>query len=459
MENFNLDKVKNLSQVDAKTYITKYFIPLTDGNHAMLEDGVYVVHDDTEIKKTYFNRMSKELQNYYFKEFTQIKKVVYALNKPQFFENKLNLCPSMKFSYSPNYKPDVKTKNGLDFLLTYYLEVLCSSNKESYNFLLKWIANMIKGYKNNSCLYLKGIQGIGKSTLSEHLMKHVIGDRLSLETGSDPIRTKFNEILGGKLLVSIEELENFGKNEWEAMSSTLKRMITSNRISLQNKGTKSYEAENINNYILLSNNDAIKDDEGRRYFILDVSTHRLDDDKYFNQLHHDCFNDKVGEAFFHYLYTIDLEGYNAQKYPLTQNKLDSFSKRLDSVYDFLKTQYILPKLSINSKVNDLYEQYKINCVNKKPYLKQDFNKKMEEINIKYYASNGHNIYKISHTSLLEIANKKHWIHKLDEFESIEDDKLDIFVEDIKTIEPKKIEKVIEPELSIEELENLFSMFI
>ena len=105
----------------------------------MLEDGVYVVHDDTEIKKTYFNRMSKELQNYYFKEFTQIKKVVYALNKPQFFENKLNLCPSMKFSYSPNYKPDVKTKNGLDFLLTYYLEVLCSSNKESYNFLLKGV--------------------------------------------------------------------------------------------------------------------------------------------------------------------------------------------------------------------------------------------------------------------------------------------------------------------------------
>ena len=69
---------------------------------------------------------------------------------------------------------------------------------------------MIKAYKNNSCLYRKGIQGIGKPTLSEHLMKHVIGDRLSLESGSDPIRTKFNEILDGKLLVSIENLENFG---------------------------------------------------------------------------------------------------------------------------------------------------------------------------------------------------------------------------------------------------------
>ena len=59
---------------------------------------------------------------------------------------------------------------------------------------------------------------------------------------------------------------------------TLKRTITSNRIALQNKGTKSYEAENINNYILLTNNDAIKDDEERRYFILDISPHKIDDD-------------------------------------------------------------------------------------------------------------------------------------------------------------------------------------
>ena len=98
----------------------------------------------------------------------------------------------MKYVYKADYKPDTKTKNGLDFLLNYYFEVLCSSNKECSDFLLKWIAYMIKGGKNKSCLYLKGIQGIGKSTISEHLMKHVVGDALSLETCSDPIRTKFN---------------------------------------------------------------------------------------------------------------------------------------------------------------------------------------------------------------------------------------------------------------------------
>ena len=70
-------------------------------------------------------------------------------------------------------------------------------------------------------------------------------------------------------------------------------MITSPRINLQNKGSKSYQSENINNYMLCSNNDAIKDDEGRRYFILDISTHRLDDTAYFNKLYGDCFNNKV----------------------------------------------------------------------------------------------------------------------------------------------------------------------
>ena len=420
MENFNLDTVKNLSQVEAKAYVTKFFVPLTDGNHAMLKDGKYVIKDDTEIKKTYFNRMSKELQKYYFTEFTQIKTVVYELKKPRFYDDKINLCPSMKHTYNADYKPDAKTKQSLDFLLNYYLEVVCSSNKDCYEFLLKWIANMVRGNKNKSCLYLKGIQGIGKSTISEHLMKHVVGDPLSLETGSDPIKTKFNEILGGKLLVSIEELENFGKSEWEAMSSTLKRMISSNRISLQNKGTKAYETENINNYILASNNDAIKDDEGRRYYIVDISTHRLEDAEFFNKLYNDCFNDSVGEALFQFLHTIDLEGYDSQKYPITQNKLDSISKRLDSVYDFLKTKYIFPKQPINSKVNDLYEQYKLHCVYKKPYLKQDFNKKMEEINIKYYKSDGYNIYKISYENLLEIANKRRWIHKLDEFDDNND---------------------------------------
>ena len=87
MNNFKLAQVKNLSQSDAKAYVTKYFVPLSNGGHAHLINNKYELIDDKIVKSTYFNRMSKELNTYYFKELTDIKTVVYKLNKPVFYEN------------------------------------------------------------------------------------------------------------------------------------------------------------------------------------------------------------------------------------------------------------------------------------------------------------------------------------------------------------------------------------
>lgn len=440
MENFNLKKLKTLNPSDAKEYIIKYFVPLTDGNHAKYEDGRYIIKEKTEIKESYFNRISKELNNYYFKEYDELKSVVYLLNKPLFFDDKINLCPRRKYEFNKDYKPSDKIQKKLDFYLNFMLTVLCSNRKDCYDFLLKWISNTIKGNKNNSCLYLKGIQGIGKSTFFEFMAKHVLGEQLCLETGSDPIRTKFNEILGGKLLVSIEELENFSKSEWESISSTLKRMITSPRINLQNKGTKAYESNNMNNYILCSNNDAIKDDEGRRYFILDVSTHRVGDEAYFKQLYDDCFDDEVGEAFFQYAYSIDITGYNPQKYPLTQAKLDSFSKRLDSVYKFLKEKYIFENLDLKVLSSELYTEYKgFSIDSKKPYGREDFHKKLSEVGIiKVKRSNFY--YDVKHSDLLKIADKYHWIHDLDEYQPIKDKKPELTDDELLELELENLSK-------------------
>jgi hypothetical protein len=417
--NFQLLRLKNLSPNESKAYITKYFVPLSNGNHAQLIDGVYQVKDDTEIKRAYFNRMSKELCNYYFKDFCDVKTVAYEINKPTFFDDKINLCPTMKYDYNPSYTPSKNTQEKLDFFMNYIFEVLCSKKQEGYDFVLKWLSNMLKGNKNNSCLYLKGPQGVGKSSLFEFLNKFVIGSQLCLETGSDPIRTKFNEILGGKLLVCIEELENFSKAEWESISSTLKRMITSTRINLQNKCTKSYESNNINNYMLCSNNDAIKDDEGRRYFILDISTHKACDEGYFNKLYGECYNDEVGEAFFHYIYSIDTEKFNPQVFPITQSKLDSLSKRLDSVYKFIKESFILTNEDINISCSELYNQYKYNFeAGMKKYGREDFHKKMAEVGLIKTLKGKTNVYIFTHQELMAIADKKHWIHELDEYSSV-----------------------------------------
>ena len=53
--NFSLDHIKNFSlnqQQDAKDYIKRYFVPLSNGTHAMLINGKYEIKEDSEVKRT-----------------------------------------------------------------------------------------------------------------------------------------------------------------------------------------------------------------------------------------------------------------------------------------------------------------------------------------------------------------------------------------------------------------------
>jgi hypothetical protein len=462
--NFSLDHIKNFSlnqQQDAKDYIKQYFVPLSNGTHAMLINGKYEIKEDSDVKRTYFNRMTKELQKWYFTEYTDIKTVCYKINKPVFFDDKINLCPKMKHEYKPFSEFSAQIKNKVERVLKFIFDIWCSKRQESYDFCLKWLSNMIKGNKNNSCLYLKSIQGNGKSTIPKFIRDHVLGHELSLETGSEPIKSRFNSILAGKLMVVLEELENFSVSEWQTVSTVLKRIITSNTINIQNKGVDAIETENINNYILISNNDAIKDDEGRRYFTLDLCTSRVGDHAYFDSLYGDCFNDEVGHAFYCYMMEIKTEAFNPQSYPLTRSKLDSITKRLDFVYDFLKQNYILQHKSIYCSVDELFEEYKIFVGDShKAYGKIDFNKKLREIGIDYYKTNGGmlNRFKVSFDDLMIIANKFKWIHDLDEFSKskvpINTDKLDNGLDDEYKSKYESSQKQIqELERQIEELKK------
>lgn len=416
--NFSFDVINNLSPNDAKEYIKKYFVPLTDGGHAILKNGVYDIVEDKVISKVYFQRLNTELNKYYFKEYTKLRTITYELNKPQLFDDKLNRCPQLKHTYKEYNTFDEKTKEGVQLILNMLKEIWASGDEEIYKYILKWVANMVRGNKNDSCLYLKSIEGVGKSTFTTFLMQYVIGMALCEESGSEPIKSQFNGILAGKLLIIFEELETFSANDWSAVSTRLKRMITSNVMQYQDKNQRAFSSNNINNYILCSNNDAIKDDNGRRYFIVPLSTHRVCDTIYFGNIKNKCYNDEVGHAFFSYLYEIDLNGYYSQKFPETKNKLDSYVKRIDSAYLFLKTEYIFKNIPIYIKRKDFYQEYLAYCttegINKKHGV-IDFNNKLKEVGIKPYKSSGDIKYKVSHNDLLDLASKNHWIHELDEY--------------------------------------------
>lgn len=415
-QNFSLSHIKTLSQIDAIKYIDSYFIPLTNGDHAFLHNGIYEIIDDAVVRKTYFKRMSREINDYYFTKKTDLKTIIYEINKPQLYDDFLNMCPQMKHKYVKyeTFSQDIKDK--VKIMLKHIKKVICSSKNDMTEYFIKWLANMVQGIRNKTALYLKGPQGCGKSTITEFIKAHVIGDRLCFQGGSNPLKNKFNSELSGKIMVVYEELENFGPSEWISISSTLKRMITSPTLNIELKGKEIVTEKNLNNTIIISNNDAIQDDDGRRFVICDISLKYIGNEEYFDKIY-SYYNDEVGHAFYCYLMEVDIKDFKPQSYPITTSKLDSYSKRLDSVYKFVKDNYVLNKIELSrTTVNDLYEEYKIYCGpnHAKPKNKIDFNISLKNVGINHYKSNGHNVYKQTVDELLEIANKHHWIHELDE---------------------------------------------
>ena len=117
MSNFSLEHANNLPIDQCKEYITKYFYPLTTSQHVMIsygEDGKVVcdINEDQIIKKVYFNRLPKDVNDYYFKKYDKIKTLTCELNKPMLFDNYFNTCPSFLHQVKPyeSFSPAIKSK-------------------------------------------------------------------------------------------------------------------------------------------------------------------------------------------------------------------------------------------------------------------------------------------------------------------------------------------------------------
>ena len=425
IENFSLEHVASLYNPELwKEYITKWFFPLSDGNHLLIEykengDVINTIKDAATIKSVYFNRMSKEMNTFYFKEYKQIRTLTTKLNQPKLFGNKFNLCGSFLHSRKPysEYPEEIKTK--VEIMKSFYLENWTKGNVEQFNFIMQWIANMVRGGKNQSLLYLRSsTEGIGKSTGSDFLHQYVIGRALCYKGGSAPLVSQFNSILQGKLLVIYEELENMGPAQWKAIGSKIKRDLTANTANYESKGVDLWEGENLNNVIINSNVDAIQDDAGRRIFCLDLNIKRKGDIKYWDSIYA-CMNAEVGEAFYNYLYDeINLDHYKDQNFPETEAKKSAIAKRLPSPYAFIKDDYVLENRGMKINLKMLYEEYEIWCRNndKKPMNKPTFHEELEVVGIESKKSgNDSNKFVYSKEYLLNIATKKNWIHKTDEF--------------------------------------------
>ena len=419
-------------RLDCKNYVGKYFYPLTCGTHAMIEDDEVTIIQKETMNDVYLQRFNDDIKKWYKKQ-TIPKKLIVDLTKPTIGDDFINVSKRLMHEHKAYNTFNKETQDKVNQMLSYIKEVYAYDDQKSFEYIIKWFSNMIKGKKNSSCLYVKSIQGVGKSTLVDFLRDFVIGRDLTTKGKSDHLKGQHNLQLLGRILVYFEELQIFSDKEWFAIDAELKDMITDTLGSYSDKYEKRFAAENTNNYIILSNY-AIKGANGRRYFVCDLSPKYLDDFKYYKNLRDNCFNSNVGHAFYCYLMEIDTSDFNSLEMPDTKNKLGLIADLLSPVEKFLKFNFVVRKLGVNMKVKDLTEMFN-NWTDKNTLSIHKFCEYMRELGFEFKQRTAKktNYFTIPLESLLELAKKRKWIHELD------DDMLDED-EDTKAIDVNKLYK-------------------
>jgi len=298
----------------------------------------------------------------------------------------------------------------------------------NYNTYLNGLAtriSLLKGYKNQSILYVKSIEGVGKSTFTDFFIQYVLGNDLHAKGDKECLCTANNMDLMGKPFVIFEELPVMNKNEWNVCDGKLKDMATGTEMNYCDKYCKKFRAANINNYCIMTNHKAVKRPDGRRYYVVDINTKYCNDHEYFGELRDTCFNEKVGYAFYNYL--LELDDFKTLEMPETRAKLNMIADLLTPIEKFLKFEFLLQNKSVKLKPKELHAQYEKYCEDSGLHAEKkiEFTTGMEQFGFKYSMINEYNAYRITVDQLKTLAERRKWLHALDSDDIDEKDTDDV----------------------------------
>jgi hypothetical protein len=401
--------------LDCKQYIAKFFFPTKAGTHVLVENGKIEIIQKETFKEVYLSRFPKDIQHWY-KVKTEPVKLICDIHKPRFGKGFINVAEQLKHPEPKPYKEiSKKLKDKIQILLDYIKLIWADNDLKVYEYILNWLAYMVRGNKNSSCIYAKGDEGIGKSTLPDFIRDYVLGKDLWAKGKSDHLKGQHNMQLLGKLFVTFEELQFFSEKEWRAIDSELKDMITDTMMSYTDKYEKRFQAESFLNSMVLTNVNSIRGANGRRYLVCDINPCKMNDFKYFDNIRVNCFNDEVGYAFYCFLCDRDVSKYDSFKIPTTKAKEDLCADLLLPIEKFLKFTFLLKNKPIDLKLKELFDLYDdFMCANGySDVTPNGMTKALRELGINMQKNDKFNFYRVSIDDLEIIATRKKWRNNLD----------------------------------------------
>ena len=277
-----------------------------------------LIDEFLDYQYTYYDKKEQQYQKATFikKWITDEKIRVYErvlflpMMKPP--PNCLNLFTKLNVESREIIKDDLK--NSL--LWQHLFNVICSKDKKQFEYILKWMANIIKKpyEKSGVALVLRSKEGAGKDIFfSEWFGSRFLGELWFKQVEAKNIFSNFNSLIKTNLLCVITETKGSTINIGD-MSETIKSFITNPKVVINEKNVKEGQANNFSSFIFFTNyNNPIKiSPNERRFHYIDVNNEKCKNTEYFNNLMKEIKTGIYDKAFYNYLMALNIENMNFQ---------------------------------------------------------------------------------------------------------------------------------------------------
>jgi hypothetical protein len=150
-----------------------------------------------------------------------------------------------------------------------FMEYLIVREEERFD-VLRWCATLIAKPEIRmiwALLLISETQGVGKSTLSSHILAPLVGyQNVGFPTEDDIVESAFNSWMANKRLVVVSEI--YSGHSWKAYNR-LKNYVTEMEIMVNEKNQKRYKTDNWAHFLACSNSvKAMKvEDSDRRWML------------------------------------------------------------------------------------------------------------------------------------------------------------------------------------------------
>lgn len=215
-------------------------------------------------------------------------------------------------------------------LLKHVCEIVCAGNEEHYRYLLGWMARAVQqpDSPGEVAVVLRGKRGTGKGFFVK-AFGNLFGRHFMQVSDAKHLVGSFNAHLRDCVVLFGDEAFYAGDRKHE---SVLKTMVTEEMLTIESKGVDVEAAPNFLHILMASNSDWVVPAglEERRFFVLDVADHHMQDKAYFRTLRK-TMDEGGSENLLHYLLTHDISDFEVRTAPNTTGLADQKAASLGPV--------------------------------------------------------------------------------------------------------------------------------